>query len=38
VFEGGTLGSAIAEQICKQGAKVLEKAKEQEEEPKPTNT
>ena len=38
VFEGGTLGSAIAEQICKQGAKVLEKAKEQEEEPKPTAT
>jgi hypothetical protein len=36
VFEGGTLGSAIAEQICKQGAKVLEKA--QEEEPKPTST
>ena len=36
VFEGGTLGSAIAEQICKQGAKVLEKA--QEEEPKPTAT
>lgn len=37
VFEGGTLGSAIAEQICKQGSVVLEKVKK-EEEPKPTAT
>ena len=37
VFDGGTLGSAIAQNICKQGDLVLEKVKK-EEEPKPTST
>ena len=37
VFDGGTLGSAIAQNICKQGDLVLEKVKK-EEEPKPTAT
>lgn len=38
VFDGGTLGSAIAQNICKQGDLVLEKVKKDEEEPKPTAT
>jgi hypothetical protein len=37
VFDGETLGSAIAQNICKQGDLVLEKVKK-EEEPKPTAT
>jgi hypothetical protein len=37
VFDGGTLGSAIAQNICKQGDLVVERAKK-EEEPKPTET
>jgi hypothetical protein len=37
VFDGGTLGSNMAQQICKQGDLVLEKIKQQENEPKPTS-
>ena len=37
VFDGGTLGSAIAQNICKQGDLVMEKVKKNESEPKPTS-
>ena len=38
VFDGGTLGSAIAQNICKQGDMVLEYRKSKEAEPNPTST
>lgn len=37
VFDGETLGSNIAQQVCKQGDAVLKYLKEKENEPKPTS-